>query len=1324
MQVGSQVHEVTRVDPQMAVGSVTHVLILAGQLKGLECTRDTPVQVIIPPAHPALAALIAAAGGPAPVATAASGTPAPAAPAAQEEAPPPGQSQAELFAVDPREAALQALFSRQRKTLEQAARDPQRVRGACGSAIAEWNRPGNRWPEDLGPWRRALRAAGVDGELEDLAPLPPHGLHERPAAAVPPPGPGPSAVTASRPARRRARRRQPAGGQLARPRSPARKARPATGRLPSRMLRPARPATVPGDPPGAAEVRAGLRALIGDSLPGWVGAMSGPASLRDFARRAAGSGPGPVAFRAGPDAGPGLQAAITSDGVTITTAPPSGPPRIIGWEELPAWTAGALPDGLAGELAAAAAAVARLAQAAPGHKGTAPPGDQEATQARGRLATALGEAWEAIMAAPAPGQPAQRPQPATAPGAAGQDGSPDSRPDRLASRPGPVTGTDLVIALNQAVTPQELSRLIRDGTAPPEGGSLGARRPGDPDAGASQKIDRDRTGITITIQGPAASRSGTPPWSRVRAWLSPVVPRHGWSCWPPPAAPTPGTTSSPCPTASAAQPATRPCRPPPARPTASPVTRLAASRPQPSPCTAPGRCHPGPGRCAAPVAGDDLLGDADHGTRAALDRIAQLESVLPAWPPRWAKPLSQVQPGDTVMLSDGPVTVTSPPSASGQGNGITVINGILPGLPQPAAGRTTTTGTLTRTSASTRPAGPYRPGPGPALADAGQPATAGGGASTSTAPAPSGGNRPQAPSAEPGGGGQVQFMNSTDIEEAQARWADHLVLGPATRTLAGLQAWADQVSDGWAHWQAPVQAASRLIALIEGGPAGATPAALKQAYTPLRTFRTQQKALLTRADFTIEQPATPAGSSRGARDARRSPGGKASPAAAQATGGDPLTVPGLAGGARPGAAGAARQPRPGLHRGRTGGQAAGRTGTRPQRRAGRGRRVRAHRGARLALAVVDCPADWQSELEEALNRASPGTEWVSLEELMDIIPEPGGRRQAPPSRTSAAAGGPVSPVPARQQASRRQGRQPGQDAAAEGRQRTRPARPWRTCSPPSTRARQPACCSPWPQRRAPRRLRTADGFHVIALGAAGTTARHGTLHVSEDGGDIVQARLTSSPARRRFTAAWQPPPRPCWPGPARTRARPPRPTTAPRRPPAWRQPAAARMPLPRGPASRGRRAPPRPQALDRQARPARAPPATRKPIRPPAPRPARQGRPPLPGSRYPWTTTRPRSGPTTPRGRPWTLPGPQTPPAPPRQRPRPDPPPRPEARPPRSPRPGRTRRMPRRTRRTTVPRPRATQWATARSPTGRPTTSCPARWRSRPSTGARPPPRH
>lgn len=92
------------------------------------------------------------------------------------------------------------------------------------------------------------------------------------------------------------------------------------------------------------------------------------------------------------------------------------------------------------------------------------------------------------------------------------------------------------------------------------------------------------------------------------------------------------------------------------------------------------------------------------------------------------------------------------------------------------------------------------------------------------------------------------FMNEYEIEEAVSRHASHPVLGPATRTLYNLMRETNAKSDGWPYWNKPCKAAAKLQELIQGNRSAywddecedATPAKLKAAYSPLKSFRTRQ----------------------------------------------------------------------------------------------------------------------------------------------------------------------------------------------------------------------------------------------------------------------------------------------------------------------------------------------------------------------------------------------------------------------------------------------------------------------------------------------------
>jgi len=63
----------------------------------------------------------------------------------------------------------------------------------------------------------------------------------------------------------------------------------------------------------------------------------------------------------------------------------------------------------------------------------------------------------------------------------------------------------------------------------------------------------------------------------------------------------------------------------------------------------------------------------------------------------------------------------------------------------------------------------------------------------------------------------MHFMNEWDIQQAVEMHAKHPILGRATRLLAALKDLVNGCSDGWAYWKAPVQAADKLMTLIENG---------------------------------------------------------------------------------------------------------------------------------------------------------------------------------------------------------------------------------------------------------------------------------------------------------------------------------------------------------------------------------------------------------------------------------------------------------------------------------------------------------------------------
>jgi hypothetical protein len=94
-------------------------------------------------------------------------------------------------------------------------------------------------------------------------------------------------------------------------------------------------------------------------------------------------------------------------------------------------------------------------------------------------------------------------------------------------------------------------------------------------------------------------------------------------------------------------------------------------------------------------------------------------------------------------------------------------------------------------------------------------------------------------------------MNTYEIEDAAQRFADHPILGPATRTLKSLCGWANRNSDGWAYWPKPARAAAKLMELIERDGTNyyhnlqredVTIAEYRKALAPIKAFRTRQGA--------------------------------------------------------------------------------------------------------------------------------------------------------------------------------------------------------------------------------------------------------------------------------------------------------------------------------------------------------------------------------------------------------------------------------------------------------------------------------------------------
>lgn len=91
------------------------------------------------------------------------------------------------------------------------------------------------------------------------------------------------------------------------------------------------------------------------------------------------------------------------------------------------------------------------------------------------------------------------------------------------------------------------------------------------------------------------------------------------------------------------------------------------------------------------------------------------------------------------------------------------------------------------------------------------------------------------------------WLNEYEVEEAARLFADHPVLGPATKTLANLVEYVNRNSDGWPYWAPPSRAASKLQYIIEqerrfhrlGLSQTATAEQIRKAYAPIKSFLTR-----------------------------------------------------------------------------------------------------------------------------------------------------------------------------------------------------------------------------------------------------------------------------------------------------------------------------------------------------------------------------------------------------------------------------------------------------------------------------------------------------
>jgi hypothetical protein len=84
----------------------------------------------------------------------------------------------------------------------------------------------------------------------------------------------------------------------------------------------------------------------------------------------------------------------------------------------------------------------------------------------------------------------------------------------------------------------------------------------------------------------------------------------------------------------------------------------------------------------------------------------------------------------------------------------------------------------------------------------------------------------------------MNYMNDYDIMLAQQR-ANTPVLRKAVQFLAAFKEQVNDHSDGWAYWKCPVNAANKLMELIQGK-VEPTEANFKKAMSPIKSFMTRR----------------------------------------------------------------------------------------------------------------------------------------------------------------------------------------------------------------------------------------------------------------------------------------------------------------------------------------------------------------------------------------------------------------------------------------------------------------------------------------------------
>lgn len=105
------------------------------------------------------------------------------------------------------------------------------------------------------------------------------------------------------------------------------------------------------------------------------------------------------------------------------------------------------------------------------------------------------------------------------------------------------------------------------------------------------------------------------------------------------------------------------------------------------------------------------------------------------------------------------------------------------------------------------------------------------------------------------------WMNEYEIDEAVSTLRNHPVLGDAARFLRDFKDEVNSHSDGWPYWRLPPRAAGQLMTVLHTDPETVTPADVRKALGPIKSFMTRRgnAAGMTMPRLPGEKPAEPEG---------------------------------------------------------------------------------------------------------------------------------------------------------------------------------------------------------------------------------------------------------------------------------------------------------------------------------------------------------------------------------------------------------------------------------------------------------------------------------